>query len=60
MEGAFSGKGILLGIALGLAWYFLRKKNAAQNESAGTIDGKKVEAQVVEESVHYHYMDSEC
>jgi len=56
VEGAFSGKGILLGIALGLAWYFLRKKNAAHNESASTIDGEEVETQVVEESVHYHHM----
>ena len=30
MEGAFSAEGILLGIALGLAWHFLRKRNAAR------------------------------
>ena len=27
VDGVFSAEGILLGIALGLAWYFLRRRN---------------------------------
>ena len=29
VDGVFSTKGILLGIALGLAWYFFRRRNVA-------------------------------
>ncbi|MBR2823639.1 MAG: hypothetical protein IKE24_08145 [Clostridia bacterium] len=57
VEGAFSGEGIALGIVLGMAWYFLRKKNTVRKESTSTIDGEEVETQVVEEPIHTNYMN---
>ena len=36
-EGVFSWEGILLGIALGLAWYFLRKRNEANAANTATV-----------------------
>ena len=34
VEGVFSGEGLVLGIVLGLAWYFLRRRNAAVRREA--------------------------
>ena len=47
---ALSGGGVTLGIALGVAWYFLRRRNAAgADESAASVDGETVEAYVKED-----------
>ena len=35
ISGAFSMEGIAVGTAIGLAWYFLRRKNAMNEEQKG-------------------------
>ena len=54
-SGAFSGSGILIGIALGLLGFraFCNRK-AQEEESTATVDGEEVEAEIVEPSEHMY------
>ena len=46
---AFSGRGVMIGIVIGLALYFgLNKKNEAREEENSTVDGEAVETEIVE------------
>jgi len=52
-SGVFSGGGLVIGVVIGLVFYFwLKKRNAAKEEESSTIDGEAVETEIVEPQYH--------
>ena len=49
-SGAFTGSGLIIGIVIGLALYFLLKKRntVKEEETTSTVDGEAVETEIVE------------